>query len=289
MQDSSKASVRSLVITGSSTGIGAAAALELDRHGFRVFAGVRSEADGRRLQQSASSRLTPILLDVTDPGQICARAAEVAAAVGPQGLAGLVNNAGIVVVGPIEVVPLEALRRQFEVNVLGTVAVTQGFLPLLRCGGGRIINVSSGNGFMAPPYFGPYAASKAAENSLSDCLRVELRRWHIPVSIVVPGSVATPIWQKSLATADRLAGESPVERYELYREDLDAVRITAHRLAEHAMPAQHVAEVVLAAMLAPRPKALYIVGTDSRLMRMGSRFLPIWLRDRLLMRGLGLK
>lgn len=281
--------LRSVLITGSSTGIGAATALELDRQGFRVFAGVRSAADAERLRQSASRRLTPILLDVTDEEQVIARAADVSQAVGDEGLAGLVNNAGIVVAGPLELLPMAELRRQFEVNVLGMLAVTQAFLPLLRAGRGRIVNVTSGNGFLSLAYFGSYSASKFAQHALSDALRQELRHWGIPVSMVAPGCVATPIWGKSFDAAERLARQVSPERYEQYHEDLDAVRAAARHLAETAGPVERVAKAVCRALVARRPKALYIVGFDSRLLRMASRFLPIGLRDRIVIRALGLK
>jgi NAD(P)-dependent dehydrogenase (short-subunit alcohol dehydrogenase family) len=233
--------------------------------------------------------LVPILLDVTDPEQIAAAAATVSAAVGPSGLDGLVNNAGVVIVGPLELIPLEELRRQLEISVVGLVAVTQAFLPMLRAATGRLVNVGSANGFMAPPYFGPYAIAKFALPAIADCLRVELRRWRISVSTVAPGSVATPIWDKSFATAERIASTVPAERYDLYREDLDAVRTAAQKLAKTAISPNRVARAVRHALLARRPKTTYIVGLDSRLMRIGSRFLPERLKDLLMRNGLGLK
>lgn len=284
-----KNSPRTVVITGASTGIGAACALDLDQQGLRVFAGVRNPADGQRLRQSASSRLVPILLDVTDPPGIQRAAAEVTEAVGPAGLDGLVNNAGIVTVGPLELIPLEELRRQLDVCLLGPVAVTQAFLPLLRTARGRIVNVGSGNCYMAPPYFGPYSMAKFGLPAVADCLRVELRRWGIAVSTVAPGGVATPIWDKSFAAAEQMATTVAPERYDLYREDLEAVRTAARHLAEHAAPPERVARAVRHALLARRPKTTYIVGFDSRLMRMGARFLPERLKDLLMRRGLGLK
>jgi len=278
-----------VVIAGSSTGIGAASARELDRQGFRVFAGVRHQADGDRLRQDASPRLTPILLDVTNRELLAAATRTVADVVGPAGLDGLVNSAGIAIVGPLELIPLEELRRQLEVNVVGLVATIQAFLPLLRPARGRIVNIASGNSYMAPPYFGPYAAAKCAVPALDDCLRVELRRWGIHVSTVSPGTVATPIWEKSFEIAERMASQVPPDRYELYREDLDAVRATAHRLAEHGSSADRVAVAVRHALTDRRPKTTYVVGVDSRLMRIGSRFLPDRVKDLLMRRGLGLK
>ncbi len=136
---------RAVLVTGSSSGIGAAVAAELDRRGFRVFAGVRSSEDGKRLQTQASPRLQPLLLDITDGSAIAAAATTLQRELGDQGLFGLVNNAGIAVGGPLEIVPLDEVRRQFEVNVIGTLAVIQAMLPLLRIARGRIVNISSAN------------------------------------------------------------------------------------------------------------------------------------------------
>src|SRR5439155_3574156 len=147
---------KSIVITGASTGIGRACALRLDRMGFRVFAGVRKTEDGEALKQQASERLTPVVIDVTDVASIARAAEMVAAEVGEAGLAGLVNDAGIAVAGPLEFIPIEELRKQLEVNVIGQIAVTQVFLPLLRKGHGRIVNMGSISGRLAVPLLGPY-------------------------------------------------------------------------------------------------------------------------------------
>ena len=154
----------SIVLTGASTGIGEACALHFDKKGYRVFAGVRNEADGRKLKANASDRLTPVLLDVTDQQSIDAAAQSI----GRIEISGLINNAGIAVSGPIEMVPLDLFRRQFEVNVIGTVAVTQAFLPLLRQGRGRIVNIGSVAGRSALPLMGAYGASKCALEAITD-------------------------------------------------------------------------------------------------------------------------
>ena len=147
----------------------------------------------------------PLLLDVTDGGQIAAAAETVAKSTGEAGLAGLVNNAGIVIPGPLELVPIDAWRRQLEVNVIGQVAVTQAFLPLLRKARGRVVNISSVNGGMAVPYMAPYSASKFAIEAITDAMRIEFRTFGIRVAAVEPGPIDTPIWQKSLAVADRMS------------------------------------------------------------------------------------
>ena len=193
-----------VVVTGASTGIGEACALQLDRMGFSVFAGVRREADGKALEQKASGRLTPVFIDVADEVSIASAVETVSAAVGDAGLAGLVNNAGIAVPAPIELVPLDALRRQLEVNVIGQVSVTQAFLPLVRKAQGRIVNMGSIAGRLAIPFLGPYCMSKFAMEALTDSLRVELRPWGIKVSLVEPGRISTPIWGKGIATGHEL-------------------------------------------------------------------------------------
>jgi NAD(P)-dependent dehydrogenase (short-subunit alcohol dehydrogenase family) len=278
-----------VLITGSSTGIGAACALELDRLGWRVFAGVRSPDDGQRLAAKASPRLTPLRLDVTDCQLVAEAARALADAVGPAGLAGLVNNAGIVVAGPWEVLPIEELRRQLEVNVVGQVAVTQAVLPLLRAGRGRIVLIGSVNGRMAPPYMGPYAASKHALEAIADSLRVELGPWGIPVSIVQPGSVKTPVWQKSQAEADRLLQILTPEAQALYGEDIARMRRAVERLAAQAMPVARVVRAVVHALSARRPRTRYPIGPQARLAAPLLGLLPVRLRDWLMRRALGLR
>jgi NAD(P)-dependent dehydrogenase (short-subunit alcohol dehydrogenase family) len=180
-----------VVITGTSTGIGRATAVRLAGMGFRVFAGVRKPADADELAQTPG--ITPLIIDVTDPAIVSAAAETVASQTGSAGLRGLVNNAGITVPGPLEFLPLDDLRRQLEVNVIGPIAVTQAFLPLLRRGRGRIINIGSIGGKMSMPFLGAYHVSKFGMEALSDSLRQELRPWGIRVSLVEPGGVSTPL------------------------------------------------------------------------------------------------
>ncbi len=277
-----------VVVTGASTGIGAACALRLGALGFRVFAGVRKAADGQALTQRASGGLTPILLDVTDGGSITAAAASIAEAVGAAGLYGLVNNAGIVVGGPLEILPLDQLRKQFEVNVIGQIAVTQAFLPLLRRARGRIVNMGSISGRMATPVLGPYSASKFAMEALTDALRLEVRPWGIAVSLIEPGAVATPIWEKSKAAGEELARAVPREGLALYAGAVTAVQKAAGRAARHAIPAEAVAQAVVHALTARSPKTRYLVGRDARIRALLARFLPDRLLDRLLAKFLRL-
>ena len=289
MNKSQDGTSRAVVITGASTGIGAACALELDRRGFQVFAGVRTDAAAQRLRQQATGRLTPVMLDVTDPAGIAEAARTVTAAVGDEGLWGLVNNAGIVVAGPLELIPVEELRRQLEINLIGPVAVTQAMLPLLRTGRGRIVNVGSLNGRLVVPFLGPYCASKFALEAITDALRLELRRWGIAVSVVEPGSVKTPIWDKTEAEADRLAERAGARLDELYGRDLAAFRAMAHRQAEQGMPVQKVVRAVVHALTSRRPKTRYPLGSQTRWAIFAARFLPDRLRDWVVRMTVGLR
>ena len=187
-------SVRTALVTGASSGIGAACAARLARAGWRVLAGVRRPGD-------APEGTEEVLLDVTDAAQIQARPRV-------DELHALVNNAGIAIAMPLEFVPLDELRHQLEVNVVGQVAVTQAFLPALRRARGRIVFVGSIAGKSALPFLGPYAASKHALEAVADSLRLELRPWGIRVSIVEPGSIKTPIWARGAAKADELLGRA---------------------------------------------------------------------------------
>jgi len=270
-----------VLITGSSTGIGAACALDLDARGFRVFAGVRSEGDGERLRSRGSQRLSPVRIDVTEPETVRAAAEQVSAAVGEAGLAGLVNNAGVLVCAPIELVDLDLFRRQLEVNVIGVVAATQAFLPLVRAARGRIVNVGSISGRVVAPCFGPYAASKFALEALTDALRVELRKWDIFVSIVEPDTVRTPIWDK----LEKQPGEHFVHTLELYDDELRALRKATYALGKTGMPVERVVRAVRHALSARRPKTRYAVGVRTHLAFWAARHLPDRLRDWFILRA----
>jgi NAD(P)-dependent dehydrogenase (short-subunit alcohol dehydrogenase family) len=232
--------------------------------------------------------LAPLQLDVTDAAAIAAAAGRVAEAVGAAGLAGLVNNAGIVVAGPLELVPLADFRKQFEVNVIGQIAVTQALLPLLRRAHGRIVNMSSLNGRIAAPYLAPYAASKYALEAISDALRSELRAWGIEVSLIEPGSHATPIWDKSFAAADELEAASAREGLALYEADLAAVRAASRRMAETAPPVDAVVRAVIHALTARRPKTRYPVGWQAWFLFRARKWVPDRLWDGFVRRAMGL-
>jgi NAD(P)-dependent dehydrogenase (short-subunit alcohol dehydrogenase family) len=249
---------RSVLVTGASTGIGEATARRLRDAGWDVVAGARKDADLERLRGEG---LTPVRLDVTDRDSIAAAREQI----GDRPLAGLVNNAGVAVSAPIELVPLADLRQQLEVNLVGQVAVIQTFLPAVRDGKGRIVNVSSIGGRIALPMVGPYAASKFALEAVSDSLRRELRPWGIGVCVVEPGAVKTPIWEKGVATADRLQEEmgEPVER--LYGPLVERIRAETAKVAERGVDPDDVARTIEHALTARRPKLRYVVGRDAKL------------------------
>ncbi len=273
-----------VVITGASTGIGRATALHLDRNGFRVFAGVRREADAESLRKEASERLRPIHLDVVDGASIEAARKTVEETLGDDGLGGLVNNAGISVGGAYEFLNLDDLRRQLEVNFVGPVAVTQAFLPLIRRRRGRVVNVSSIGGRMAAPIIGAYAASKFAVEAFSDSLRVELKPWGMHVSVIEPGAIATPMFAKGQANADEMVGQAPKQALELYGPAIEAVRAAFRELEKAAIPPERVAKAIQHALTARRPRTRYLVGPDAKVQGLLASILPDRLRDALLMR-----
>ncbi|HTA12008.1 MAG TPA: SDR family oxidoreductase [Solirubrobacteraceae bacterium] len=302
------------LVTGASTGIGRATALRLVANGWMVLAGVRDPGAGEALSELADTRgagaLTPLTLDVTDPQQVAAAAEHVARAAGRSGAANgaggsgpgrldaLVNNAGIGVGGPLELVSAEDLRRQFEVNVFAQVAVTQALLPALRGArtnggarragadtGGRIVFVSSIGGRVAMAFTAPYAASKHAIEALADALRVELRTSGVRVALVEPGSVATPIWDKARGETDGLS--VPPELEAEYGHAKVAMAKALEGTARRGVPAESVAETIERALTARRMRARYVVGSDARAMLVAKRLLPDLMFDRLARRALG--
>jgi NAD(P)-dependent dehydrogenase (short-subunit alcohol dehydrogenase family) len=276
-----------VVITGASTGIGEATALELDRRGFQVFAGIRSEEDGKRLQSKSQGGLIPLILDVTDSDQIAAATQFVREKTSENGLAGLINNAGIAISCPLETVPLADFRRQLEVNVIGHLAMIQAFIPLLRKRPGRIVNISSINGAIATPYLGPYAASKFALEALSDALRIELRHWGIRVIVIAPGAIKTPIWNKSAMNADQLSKSISMGGIKLYETDLEAWRNVALDVEQNADPVERVVEQILHALTSPRPRARYYLRFSQRFICRGFKIVPECIRDWFVCRAMG--
>lgn len=280
---------RHAVVTGSASGIGRATALRLAADGYHVFAGVRREADGTALAADAPGAgiLTPVILDVTDVSQITAAAQAVRAHLAGRGLDGLVDNAGVGVSWPMELIPLDMLRRQLEVNVVGQIAVAQGFLPLIREATGRIIMLGSIGDRLTIPFGGPLNASKYAVHALTDALRLELGPWNIKVVLIEPASIRTPAVAKLAADAERAVNEfSPAGR-ELYADAYRGmVRRALAREQDGSDPAV-VAAVIAGALSARRPRRRYLVGKDARVLAVLAR-LPGPLLDAVRRRIFGL-
>jgi NAD(P)-dependent dehydrogenase (short-subunit alcohol dehydrogenase family) len=279
------------LITGASSGIGHATTLRLAKAGWTVLAGVRSQADGERLVGEApTGRVQPLTLDVTDFAQIIAAAGRVSELAGggessPGRLDALINNAGIGFGGPLELIHPDDLRKQFDVNVLGQIAVTQALLPALRAAHGRIVFMSSVGGRVAMAFTAPYAASKHAIEAIGDALRVELASSNVQVTLVEPGSVATPIWDKARETGDRLT--VPPSLQNEYGHVPQAMDKTLKDTAKRGVPPEQVAETIETALAAKRMKSRYVVGRDARAMIIARRLLPDHVFDRVAKRALG--
>jgi NAD(P)-dependent dehydrogenase (short-subunit alcohol dehydrogenase family) len=276
--------VPTVLITGASTGIGRATALGLAASGWTVLAGVRKAADGEALSAAGGERVLPLELDVTDQAQIegaVKRVGELA----PSGLDALVNNAGIGFGGPLELLPVDDLRSQFEVNVIGPVALTQALLPALRRARGRIVFVSSVGGRVAMGFTAPYAASKHAIEAIGDALRVELRSSHVQVALIEPGSVATPIWDKGRAQGDGLS--VPAELTAQYGHVPAAMNKVLEDTERRGIPPEQVAATIERALTARRMKARYLIGRDAKAMLLAKRLLPDHVFDRVARRALG--
>jgi NAD(P)-dependent dehydrogenase (short-subunit alcohol dehydrogenase family) len=278
--------MRTALVTGASTGIGRATALRLDGAGWKVFAGVRKEEDAASLRVEASERLVPVTLDVTDVEQIAA-AAELIERESEGGLDGLVNNAGVAVPGPLETVPLEDLRHQLEVNLVAYVAVTQAMLPEIRRAEGRIVFLSSIGGRIAFPFGGPYHASKFATEAIGDVFRQELRPWGLKVSIIEPGSIDTPIWERGQRKAEDIEAKAPRTNL-LYGAALDKFRKVIEDTAERGIPPEKVAKAISHALESSRPKSRYLVGLDAKAQARLQPFIPTAVFDRIVARQLNL-
>jgi NAD(P)-dependent dehydrogenase (short-subunit alcohol dehydrogenase family) len=254
-----------VVVTGASTGIGRATALYLDRRGYRVFAGVRKQADAKSLSDAASDGLTPITIDVTKQRSVTAARHKVEGELGSDGLVGLVNNAGVGGGGPIETTPLEDYRDVLEVNLIGQIAVTQAFLSLIRRAKGTIVFIASIGGRVASPFLSPYNTSKFGIEALGESLRHELKPWEIDVVIVEPGSIDTEIWDKGQdAIRDRVS-KMPEDARRLYGKQLSRFGEGIRETASRGISPDKVAEVVHRAISSDSPRHRYLVGTDAKI------------------------
>jgi NAD(P)-dependent dehydrogenase (short-subunit alcohol dehydrogenase family) len=255
-----------VMITGSSTGIGWATALHLASNGLRVFAGVRKTADGERLvAASGGEGIEPLMIDVADGESIERAAKEIGERLGGSRLIGLVNNAGLAIGGPQELLPLSDWRRQFEVNVFGLVDTTQKLLPHLLASRGRVVNISSIGGRVATPMMAPYSASKFAVEALTDALRLELRQFGVWAACVEPGMVKTEIWKKADQQLDKYKAEQPTEALARYADLTAALERLSTTGRSKGVDAIKVARAIEHALLAKRPRTRYLVGPDARM------------------------
>lgn len=280
MSPNPKTTPRAVLITGAAGGVGVALTRELVERGYRVYAAARQADDPRLLDIPGVRRLA---LDVTDPESIAAAVHTVEAA--EQGLAALINNAGIIVQGPVELLRFDELHTAFDVNVIGPAAVTSAFLPLLRRGNGRVVNISAATARVSVPFVGAVGASKAALESLSAAMRVELAPWKIPVVIVQPGAMETPIFSKAELRARASLEHTEPTRRAFYEPQLDAVAKAAAKMK--LRPVANVVGPVIKALEARSPKPLYVSGSDAKMIARVAH-LPTRMRDRLLAGSLGL-
>jgi len=252
---------KSIVISGTSTGIGKSCALHLDKLGFYVYAGVRKPADGKKLKKEASDRLKPIILNVTDSESIAEAAHFIAKETGGK-LYGLVNNAGVGLGGVLEVTPVDEIKKLMDVNVIGLLETTQAFIPMLRKSNGRIINIGSTSSLLAFPGASVYSASKFAVRAISDSLRLELKPFDMKVILVAPGAIESEIWDKGKTYKDSLRKTISPEISQLYSALIkfgDKINAEMKRI-----PANEVAKVVANAFISNKPKQYYIVGNDAK-------------------------
>jgi len=278
----------SVLITGASTGIGEATAYRLAERGHEVFAGVRKDADGERLQERGRGRITAVRLDVTNEDDIRGATSMIAERVGDRGLGGVVNNAGIGKGGPVEYLSLDEWRTQFEVNVFGQIAVTRETLPLIRQAKGRIVFVGSIGGRWANPFIAPYNSSKFALAAIAESLRNELHTFGIHVALVEPGSIKTPIWDKARDTTDELTKALPPEGIERYGRVLETAKRVVDFQERHGAEPIEVAKAIEHALTSRRPRPRYLVGSDAKVQAALVRLLPQRVRDAVVRRALHL-
>lgn len=275
-----------VLISGASTGIGQCCALRLAQSGFQVFAGYR-QPEAQKTLSALHPAIHPIQLDITSKQSIASAFDQIQESLQGKSFQGLINNAGIVIGGPLESISPERWREQLEVNLIGHIAVTQAFLPLLRESKGRIVNMGSVAGIQALPFVSPYSVSKFGLGVISDALRVELRPWGIQVALIEPGSIQTPIWEKSRLTLETELENWPAELKTLYGSAMRQVKEASLRSGEKGISPTEVANAVLHALTAGCPKARYPIGNDAQFRRYFS-WLPDRLKDWIITRKLGL-
>jgi NAD(P)-dependent dehydrogenase (short-subunit alcohol dehydrogenase family) len=268
-----------IVVTGASTGMGAATAKELARRGFHVLAGVRRDSDAAAVRDT---NIEPVILDITQPDQIKALADRIVADPAHRPLRALVNNAGIAVNAPVEALPIAEWRRQFEVNLFGHISVTQALMPSLLASSGRVVNISSVGGKIAMATYGAYAGTKFALEAVSDSLRREVAPLGVQVVIVEPGGVRTAMSASGIATARDLAGSMTPDQSKRYGRLVQAIIAQAAAFTKTGLPAEKAALVIARAVTTRRPRTRYTIGRDAALLTRLTRILPDRVLDRIL-------
>lgn len=277
-----------VVITGASTGLGAATSERMARNGWLVFAGVRSQEDADRIRKANGDlSIEPVILDVTSQDSIKEAVEVVENSVGEKGIKGLVNNAGIgKYFGPVEIMPIEQQQAVFDVNYFGVIRASKGFLGLLRQGGegGRVVNIGSMSGRFPFPMFGPYTASKHALEAMSDCLRWELGECGIQVALVEAGPVKTPIWEKALGNLDDIIADIPEELKTQYKPMMNGIRSLAEESQRKGVEPDVVVDVIQHALTSKTPRARYIVGNNTALYLFIKKIVPDRILDKVIRR-----
>lgn len=278
--------MKTVLITGAGRGIGKSASLRLAREGWHVFAGVRKLEDGNALAAElgdAAGKIEPIQLDVTDDADIAALEAAL-----PPTLDAVVNNAGIAIDGPVETLSNERIREQFDVNLVGPVAVTRAVLEKIRAAKGRIVFVSSVSGRISTPWTGAYNSSKFALEGMADALRLELRPWKIPVSLIEPANTDTDMWGTAQQVFDEGVAAMTDRERELYGGHMKGVRRTLGMMQKTASPIDGVASSIEHAVTARRPRARYIVGAPAKIQVVSSAMTPRPVLDFVLAKAMGI-
>jgi NAD(P)-dependent dehydrogenase (short-subunit alcohol dehydrogenase family) len=277
--------MNSVLITGAGRGIGRATTLRLATSGWKVFAGVRKIEDGEALVAElgeAIGEIVPVVLDVTDDTAIAAAAESL-----PDSLDAVVNNAGIVIDGPVESLTRERLRDQFDVNVIGAVAVTRAVLPKIRAAKGRIVFISSVSGRISTPWTGAYGSSKFALEGMADALRLELRPWKIKVALIEPANTETDLWGDAQKQFDAGVDAMTDAERALYGGHMKGVRRTLGLMNKTASPVEGVAETIENALTAKRPRARYVVGIPAKVQVISAALTPRPLLDVVLAKATG--
>jgi NAD(P)-dependent dehydrogenase (short-subunit alcohol dehydrogenase family) len=272
----------SVLVTGAGRGIGKSIVAHLAGRGWDVIAGVRSERDAAAVNALDPQRISSVILDVADAGHIARLDASL-----PERLDAVVNNAGVVVSGPMETVSPEGWREQLEINVIGQLAVTQAVLPRLRKSRGRVVFISSVNGRLAMSMIGAYCASKFALEAAADALRMELRPWHIGVAIVEPAQTDTDMWRTANDMVEQTEASLTAEQRDLYAKHIAGMKKMIPLSQKMAVSTEKVSAVVEEALTARRPRARYVVGAGPKLQVALMTNLPAWARDRVLRRVAG--